>query len=104
MNLKNAFAKIDETELVAFAAAAVSKVDAVTVIAPVPSSAIPIEQAALSLGRTKPDQLWKYLDGAGKLLFAVARWNDAAGKKVRFLPISWVIELQTVVASFVRRR
>jgi putative DNA primase/helicase len=91
MNLKNAFAKIDEAELVALPDADVSKVvGAATVITPVPAHATPVEQAVLSLGRKKPDHLWKYFNETGELVFAVARWNDATGKKVSFLPISWV--------------
>jgi putative DNA primase/helicase len=90
MNVEKAFAKIEEAEIIALRTADVSKVNAVVVIAPVPPFAIAIEQAAKELGRAPPDKLWKYFDGDGKLLFAVARWNDAAGKKVKVLPISWV--------------
>ena len=65
------------------------KVDNVVVIAPVPTSAPAIEQAAIELGRSPPNGLWKYFDGDGNLLFATARWNDASGKK-QVRPISWV--------------
>src|SRR6201984_3700536 len=85
MNVKKAFAKIDEAEMVALPDADVSKfVGAATVIAPVPAHAPPVEQAVLSLRRGKTDHLWIYVNGNGDLVFAVARWNDAAGKKVSF--------------------
>jgi hypothetical protein len=90
MNVEKAFAKIDEAEIATAPATGLSKVNAVIALAPVPPYAVAIEQAASNLGRTKPDHLWKYLDGEGNLVFATARWNDVAGKKDRFFPISWV--------------
>src|SRR6476659_2984554 len=88
MNVEKAFARLDDAELIALPAA--DEVASVVVVAPVPPHATAIEEAAILLGRSAPAHLWKYLDADGNLLFAVARWDDAAGEKVRFLPISWV--------------
>jgi putative DNA primase/helicase len=90
MNFESAFAKIAEAEIIALPSGPMSELETETVVTPVPSSAMPIEQAAASIGRSKPDRLWKYLDADGNLLFAVGRWNDVAGKKASFLPISWI--------------
>jgi putative DNA primase/helicase len=87
MNVEKAFARIDDAEIIGLPAANVSEV---AIVAPVPPYARPIEEAAILLGRSAPAHLWKYLDADGNLLFAVARWDDAAGEKVRLLPISWV--------------
>jgi prepilin-type processing-associated H-X9-DG protein len=69
MNIEKAFAKIDDEDTVALPSADVSKVDSVVVIAPVPASAPAIEQAAIELGRARPNGLWKYFDREGNLLF-----------------------------------
>ena len=90
MNIEKAFARIDDEAIVDVPNVDVLKVDNVVVIAPVPTSAPAIEQAAIELGRSPPNGLWKYFDGDGNLLFATARWNDASGKKHRVRPISWV--------------
>jgi len=89
MNVENAFAKIPEAEIIALPSGPMSELETDTVVTPVPASAMPIEEAAISLGRSAPDHLWKYQDTHGRLLFAVGRWNDATGKKASFLPISW---------------
>jgi putative DNA primase/helicase len=89
MNPEKAFAKLTEAEIIALPARPQLEAETATVVTPVPTSAMPIEQAAICLGRSAPDNLWKYHDADGRLLFAVARWNDAAGKKASFLPISW---------------
>ena len=90
MNVENAFAKIPDADIIALPTAQLPEVEAEIVIAPVPVSAVPIEQAAASLGRSVPDSLWKYHDGNRNLLFAVARWNGPTGKKAKILPISWI--------------
>ena len=89
MNIEKAFAKISEAEIISLPTRA-PEADADTIVSPIPASMMPIEQAAASLGRSLPDNLWKYHDGDGNLLFAVARWNDANGNKASFLPISCV--------------
>ena len=89
MNIEKAFAKINEAEIISLPIGA-PEADADTIVSPIPASMMPIEQAAASLGRSLPDNLWKYHDGDGSLLFAVARWNDANGNKASFLPISCV--------------
>jgi putative DNA primase/helicase len=89
MNIEKAFAKITEAEIISLPTRA-PEPDADTIVSPIPASMMPIEQAAASLGRSLPDNLWKYHDGDGNLLFAVARWNDADGNKASFLPISCV--------------
>jgi len=88
MNVENAFAKISDADIIALPTAQLPEVETDTVVAPVPPSAIPIEHAAASLGRSAPDALWKYYDGKRNLLFAVGRWNGPDGKKIR--PISWI--------------
>jgi putative DNA primase/helicase len=90
MNAENAFAKISDADIIALPTAQLPEVETDTVIAPVPVSAVPIEQAAASLGRSAPDALWKYYDWKRNLLFAVGRWNGPAGKKAKILPISWI--------------
>jgi putative DNA primase/helicase len=89
MNIENAFARLAEAEINGLPTTKALPVENEVVVAPIPASARPIEQAARSLGRSVPNNLWKYRDSDGRLLFAVARWNDANGKKSYF-PISWV--------------
>jgi hypothetical protein len=48
-----------------------------------------IEYAAARLMKRHADSIWKYLDKAGRLLFAVARWNEEAGDKT-YRPLTWV--------------
>ena len=83
MNIEKAFARIDDEDIVDVPNVDVLKVDNVVVIAPVPTSAPAIEQAAIELGRSPPNGLWKYFDGDGNLLFATARWNDAVWKEAQ---------------------
>ena len=88
MKPENAFAKVDQAQIIALAAqppAAESEI----VITPIPATALPIEQALAILGRPSPAGLWRYHDADGNLLFAVARWNYQYGKK-SILPLSWV--------------
>ena len=89
MNVESAFAKIPDAEIIALPTGQLPEVETDTVIAPVPLSAISIEQGIASLGRSSPAALWKYYDGKRNLLFAVGRWNGLDGKKT-FLPISWI--------------
>jgi hypothetical protein len=89
MNVENAFAKIPDADIIALPTAQLPEIETDTVIAPVPVSAVRIEQAAANLGRSAPDGLWKYYDSKRNLLFAVGRWNGPAGKKT-ILPISWI--------------
>lgn len=81
MKLDNAFAKIDEAEIVALSAPQSAEAKSETVITPIPASAIPIERALADLDRTAPAAVWKYHDADGKLLFGVARWNDQRKEK-----------------------
>src|SRR4051794_24389576 len=60
-----------------------------TIISPVPRNAEPVERAIARLRRQVPQGIWKYYDTNGELLFAVARWDLAEGKK-EFLPLSWI--------------
>jgi hypothetical protein len=88
MKVEAAFSKLSEADIIALPVA--PEVENETVITPVPASAAPIEQGAAHLGRSAPDFLWKYLDGSGNLLFAVARWNGPTGQKAKVLPVSWI--------------
>jgi putative DNA primase/helicase len=90
MNVESAFAKISDADIIALPTAQLPEVETEIVVAPVPVSAVSIEQAATTLGRSAPDSLWKYHDGNRKLLFAVGRWNGSTGKKAKVLPISWI--------------
>ena len=63
MNVENAFAKISDADIIALPTAQLPEVETEIVIAPVPVSAVPIEQAAASLGRSVPDTLRKNHDG-----------------------------------------
>ena len=60
-----------------------------TIISPVPRNAEPLDRAVARLRAEAPQAIWKYYDGNGGLLFAVARWDRGIGKK-EFLPLSWV--------------
>jgi putative DNA primase/helicase len=59
------------------------------VVTPVPVDAERDRDAAGRLFGRPPDYIWRYHDESRKLLFAVARWNDADGKK-QFRPLCWV--------------
>jgi hypothetical protein len=47
-----------------------------TAIIPVPAGVEPVEHAAARLMKRPADFIWQYLDDHGRLLFAVARWNE----------------------------
>jgi uncharacterized protein (DUF927 family) len=60
-----------------------------TPIIPVPADVEAVERAAARLMKRPADFIWRYLDEFGRLLFAVARWNEKDNDKT-FRPLTWV--------------
>ena len=60
-----------------------------TPIIPVPADVEAVEQAAARLMKRPADFIWRYFDECGRLLFAVARWNEKDNDKT-FRPLTWV--------------
>ena len=60
-----------------------------TPISPVPADVEAVEQAAARLMNRPADFIWRYFDEFGRLLFAVARWNEKDNDKT-FRPLTWV--------------
>ena len=60
-----------------------------TPIIPVPADVEAVEQAAARLMKRPADFIWRYFDEFGRLLFAVARWNEKDNDKT-FRPLTWV--------------
>ena len=60
-----------------------------TPIIPVPADVEAVEQAADRLMKRPADFIWRYFDEFGRLLFAVARWNEKDNGKT-FRPLTWV--------------
>jgi len=89
--MSEAFARLTADEIArARNAAPLAGNDEYSALMPVPPNAgdLADEAGALTGLRRRPDVVWRYLSASGELLFAVARWDMAEGRK-EIRPFCW---------------